>query len=147
MFRKILLWAFCLLLLISGSARASAMVSVAAGGASLRSGPGDKHPVTWNLGAGFPLRAVEELGEWYRVEDFDGDSGWLRKEQAVREPHVIVKAERAEVRSGPSDRYRVVGKASRGVVFKVLKVKEKWIKVRHADGLTGWVSRALTWGA
>jgi SH3-like domain-containing protein len=146
MFNKILFLLAALVLLACGSGQASTMVSVASDSASLRSGPGDKYPVVWNLSEGFPLRAVEELGDWYKVEDFEGDSGWLRKKLVGKERYVIVKGEKANVRSGPSDRYKLIGKANRGVVFQVLKVKDKWVKIKHGDGLTGWVSRSLLWG-
>lgn len=146
MSKKIWFWAIALVLLVSGSVQASTMVSVKLDKCSLHSGPGDKYPVVWALGAGFPLSAVEELGDWYKVVDFEGDTGWIRKNQVGREPHSIVKAEKANIRSGPSDRYKLIGTANRGVVFQTLKVKNNWIKVKHGKGLTGWVSRSLLWG-
>jgi len=146
MFKKILVWAFFFLLLASGLARASTMVSVTLDNSTLRSGPGDKFPVVWTLGAGFPLSALEEQEDWYKVVDFEGDSGWIRKKLVGREPHVIVKAEKADIRSGPSARYKLTGTANRGVVFQVLKVKGNWVKVKHGKGLTGWVGRNLLWG-
>jgi SH3-like domain-containing protein len=147
MYNKILFWAFSLLMLAPGLAQASTMVSVSHDKSSLHSGPGDKHPVVWTLGVGFPLSAVEEQGDWYRVEDFEGATGWIRKKQVGREPHLIVKAAKANIRSGPSDRYKLIGTANRGVVFKTLKVKGNWVKVKHGKGLTGWVSRSLLWGS
>lgn len=146
MFKKIFFGAFFLVLLITGVGQASTMVSVTVEDSSMRSGPGDKYPVVWTLGVGFPLSAVEEQGEWYKVEDFDGDTGWIRKKVVGRAPHVIVKAEKANVRSGPSDRYKLIGKAKRGVVFQNLKVKGNWVKVKHGKGLSGWISRSLLWG-
>lgn len=144
--KKILFWAFSLVLLASASAQALTMVSVAADNVNLRSGPGDKYPVVWTLNVGFPLSILEDQGDWCKVEDFEGDTGWIRKDLIERKPHMIVKAEKANVRSGPSDRYKLIGKANRGVVFQTLKVKEKWVQVKHGKGLTGWVSRSLLWG-
>ncbi len=146
MFNKILFWLFAMVLMVCGSAHASAMVSVKLDKSSLRSGPGEKFPVVWTLGAGFPLSALEEQEDWYKVVDFEGDSGWIRKKLVGKEPHVIVKAEKANIRSGPSDRYKLIGTANRGVVFQTLKVKNDWVKVKHGKGLTGWVSRSLLWG-
>lgn len=146
MFNKILFGVFSLVLLICGSAHGSAMVSVTLDNSSLRSGPGDKFPVVWTLGAGFPLSALEEQEDWYKVVDFEGDSGWIRKKLVGKDPHVIVKAEKANIRSGPSDRYKLIGTANRGVVFQTLKVKGDWVKIKHGKGLIGWVSRGLLWG-
>jgi len=144
--KKILFWALSLVLLVSASAQALTMVSVAADNVNLRSGPGEKYPVVWTLGVGFPLSVLEERGDWWRVEDFEGDTGWVSKDLIERKPHMIVKVEKANIRSGPSERYQLVGKANRGVVFQTLKVKDKWVQVKHGKGLTGWVSRSLLWG-
>ena len=144
--KKILLWTFFVLLLTGGLGQASTMVSVTLANSSLRSGPGEKFQVLWNLGVGFPLNALEEQDDWYKVVDFEGDSGWILKKLVGRQPYVIVKAEKANLRSGPSERYKLLGKANRGVVFQVLKVKGKWLKVKHGQGLTGWVNRSLLWG-
>ena len=42
--------------------------------------------------------------------------------------------------------YSITGKANYGVVFKTLKRKRGWVKVRHEDGLEGWIQRDLLWG-
>lgn len=144
--KKILFWAISFLLLTCGLAQASTMVSVTIDKTDMHSGPGDKYPVVWTLGAGFPLNAIEEQGDWYRVEDFEGASGWVRKKLVGKDQHVIVKGEKANIRSGPSDRYKLIGTAKRGVVFQTLKTKGDWIKVKHGKGLTGWVNRSLLWG-
>lgn len=146
MLKKIVLWAVALVLLACIPAQALTMVSVAADNSNLRSGPGDRYPVVWVLDAGFPLSVLESAGDWYRVEDVDGDSGWIHQKLVAKAPHMIVKGETADIRSGPSERYRLLGRANRGVVFQTLKVKEKWVKVKHGKGLTGWVSRSLLWG-
>lgn len=146
MCKKIFIGVVSLVLLVCGSGQASTMVSVIADKSSMRSGPGDKYPVVWTLGVGFPLRALEEQDDWYKVDDFEGATGWIPKKLVGKEPHVIVKAEKANIRSGPSDRYKLVGTANRGVVFLTLKVKDNWVKVKHGKGLTGWVSRSQLWG-
>jgi SH3-like domain-containing protein len=144
--KKIWFWVFALLVLGGGASQAATMVSVTADSINMYAGPGDNFPVLWSLGVGFPLRALEEQGDWYRVEDFEGAAGWVRKKLVGREAHVIVKGEKANIRSGPSDRYKLLGVANRGVVLQTLKVKGNWVKVKHAGGVTGWVSLNLLWG-
>lgn len=134
------------LVLFCGAAQALTLVSVNGNNVNMRSGPGEKFAVLWELGTGFPLKVLDEQGDWYKVEDFEGDVGWIYKTLVSREPHLIVKRRRINMRSGPGDGYRVVGKANYGVVFKTLKSKEGWVKVKHENGLTGWVSRSLLWG-
>jgi len=56
------------------------------------------------------------------------------------------KAKRVNVRSGPGTNHDIVGKAEYGVVFETLERRGGWVKVRHEDGLTGWILRSLLWG-
>ena len=124
------------------------MVSVASPRAALRAGPGAKYEPLWEFGQGYPLKVVSSKESWYKVVDFENDSGWIEKNQTTGTPHVVVKAQNAELRSGPGPKYRQVGSAVRGVVFRVLDKGKKgtWIKVRHADGPEAWISRSKVWG-
>jgi len=145
MFKKVLFGVVIFMMMVS-SAEAMKMVSVNRPNVNMRSGPGEKYSVMWELGEGFPLKMIATQGNWLKVEDFEGDSGWIYKDLVDREAHLIVKKKRVNVRSGPGDRYRLVGKANYGVVFKTLKNQKGWVKVKHENGLTGWVLRSLLWG-
>lgn len=117
----------------------------------LRSGPGTKYSSKWEYGDGFPLKVVTRKGSWVKVKDFENDTGWVFKKYLVSTPHMIVKVNKGKkkkvnIRSGPGTKYKVVGKAYYGVVFKTLARKKGWVKVRHESGLTGWIKRSLLWG-
>jgi len=146
MCKRVAVWVVFFLVLGVGSARAFTMVSINADNVNMRSGPGDKYAVLWELGTGYPLKVLEHQGSWFKVEDFEGDEGWIYKTLVAREPHLIVKKRRVNMRSGPGDNYRVVGKANYGVVFKTLEVKNGWARVKHENGMIGWISRSLLWG-
>ena len=143
--KKVILTAF-IVLALTVSAEAVTMVSIKGAKVNMRSGPGTKYSVLWELGDGFPLKIVGNKGSWYKVEDFEGDGGWIEKNLVHRDAHMIVKKKRINVRSGPGGSYRVVGKANYGVVFKTVKQKKGWVKVKHENGLSGWVKRSLLWG-
>lgn len=113
---------------------------------NLRSGPGTNFSITWELGRGFPLEVVSTKGNWVKVRDFENDTGWVHKEFLGSEAHLIVKKKRVNIRSGPGTRFKLVGKANYGVVFQTVERKKGWVKVRHENGLTGWVLRSLLWG-
>lgn len=122
------------------------MVSVAGETVNMRSGPGEKYSIIWELGEGFPLKVETKKGKWLKVSDFEGDDGWIYGDLVARKPHLIVKNKRVNVRSGPSGNNKIVGQANYGVVFKTLKQENGWAKVKHENGLTGWVQRSLLWG-
>jgi SH3-like domain-containing protein len=152
---KRIFWILPLLLLMTwsvcGQAAGITMVSVAGEKVNLRKGPSSQYPIIWELGKGFPLRVIGSQGNWLKVSDFESDVGWIYKDLVFRKPHLIVKTNknskaRINIRSGPGTRYKIVGKAEYGVVFKTLQRGDGWVKVRHETGLTGWVKRSLLWG-
>lgn len=135
------------LFLFSTHAQAFKMVSVAVDLLNMRSGPGKKYEVTWQLGKGYPLMIQETRGEWYKVKDYEDDSGWVHKEYVNRDPHLIVKKDLINIRSARGTKNRVVRQAKKGVVFKTLKRSNGWVKVKHKkENVTGWVKRSLLWG-
>ena len=138
-------------LLFSISSAFAKMVSVVGDNVNLRSGPGTKYSVKWKYGSGFPLKVLEERGGWLKVEDFEGDSGWLYEKLTSQNGHMIVKVHKNQntkinIRSGPGTKYKIVGKAYYGVVFKTIKQQNGWAQVKHDSGLEGWIKRSLLWG-
>lgn len=137
----------CFLLVTSASLAQAKMVSVDADMINLRSGPGSKYKVLWELGRGYPLKVIGSKGSWYRVIDFENDKGWVYKKLVGRTPHLVVKKRAINLRSGPSTRYKIVRQAKRGVVLRTLESKPGWVKVRHdEENVEGWVKRDLLWG-
>ena len=47
--------------------------------ANLRKGPGGSYEVLWVLQKGYPLKKVKKQGEWYKVTDGAGTTGWLHE--------------------------------------------------------------------
>ena len=140
-----------LVLLFPGPGMAAEMLSVVRDGVELRSGPGENNPVQWKYDKGFPVEVLGEKGEWLRVADFEGDSGWVRRSALDKKPHMVVRvnknqAIKVNLRSGPGEEHAVVGEAVYGVVFATEQQKLGWVKVRHASGLEGWIKRNLLWG-
>lgn len=127
------------------------MLSIAGDKVNLRSGPGKKYSVKWEYGSGFPVEVIERKNNWVKIRDFEKDTGWVHESLLTNEPHMIVKAnkntdKRVNIRNGPGSENKIVGKAHYGVVFKTIEHQEKWIKVRHESGLSGWISSGFLWG-
>lgn len=118
----------------------------------MRSGPGKQYSIVWELGKGFPVKILQRKNSWVQISDFEKDKGWIHSSLLSDSPHVIVKvnknsSRKINIRSGPSTRYEVVGKAYYGVVFHVLEKKSGWAKVEHHTGVKGWIKLTLLWGA
>jgi len=149
-FRRIILLGTFLLLFQQAAAMAE-MVAIAEDDINMRSGPGTQHEVLWKIGSGFPVEIVKTNGDWLQVKDFEGSTGWVKKNMTQKTPHMIVKANKGtknqiDVRSEPSAKGKVVAKANYGVVFKTLEKKGEWVKVEHGQEVTGWVEKNSLWG-
>ncbi len=147
---KIIFTTLVFLLCLSSSAFAE-MRSINGDKVNLRSGPGDEHNVKWEYGNGFPVKILSHKGNWLQIQDFENDKGWIHSSLLSKEPHVIVKVNKGKnkqinIRSGPGTKYKVVGKAYYGVVFKKTKQQQGWINVKHESGLDGWIEGSLLWG-
>ncbi|MCY1234704.1 Bacterial SH3 domain protein [compost metagenome] len=141
-----LLFAALLATIFSPLVHAREMVSVARGEVNMRSGPGTRYDALWGLSRGYPLSVVNRRGAWIKVRDFEKDEGWVLRSLTNRVPHHVVRAGVANLRSTPSTRGRILGKARYGDVLRTLARRGDWIKVRHERGATGWVARRLVWG-
>jgi SH3-like domain-containing protein len=115
--------------------------------ANLRSGPGTKYEKTWMVYKYMPFKKIKQQGSWIKVEDVDGDRHWIYKKLVTsRIRCAVVKAKKANIRSGPGTQY---SKSSEPAVkydsFKVLKKKSSWVKVVDEFGISGWIFRKLLW--
>jgi SH3-like domain-containing protein len=133
-----------LIIVFAGVANAERL-AVSAPVANIRSGPGTGHNVLWKVEQYFPVLVIEKSGEWYRFEDFEGDKGWVHQSLVGKIPAVITRNDTSNIRSGPGTNNPVLFSVEKGIPFKVLKRKDKWIQIEHADGDKGWIHKSLVW--
>lgn len=141
-----LLIAFGLCMATLSSALAQSMVSISGSTVNMRAKPSLSSEVLWELKRGYPLRVVKRTGRWLQVRDFENDSGWVARSLTGRAPHHVVKSNTANVRSGPSTRHKVIGKAEYGETLRTLGRKGKWVNVQRSNGQKGWIAKGLLWG-
>lgn len=131
---------------MTSMAAAQQMVSVKGSVVNMRDGPGTHTESLWKLKRGYPLKVLERRGQWLKVQDFENDRGWVATSLTGRQPHHIVKVPVANIRSGPSPRNPIVGKAAYGDLLKTQEKRAGWVKVKKEEGTSGWVARRLLWG-
>jgi SH3-like domain-containing protein len=143
---KTILVAGSISLFCASSAFAAEYLSVTADNANVRTGPGKKYQVTMELFSGYPLKVLKKQGEWYKITDYEKDTGWIHRSIVKSRDTVIVNAKKSlNMRSGPTTKDNVVADVERGVVLKKLESKGKWTKVRHSTGTVGWIYTPLLW--
>jgi SH3-like domain-containing protein len=144
--KKTLLIVFLLLSVLTAAGAVQAeRLSVKSDIANIRSGPSTSDAVIWQVEKYHPLNVLRSQGDWCLFEDFEGDRGWIHRSLLVNAKTVVVKKNQCNVRSGPGTGNAILFTVDKGVPFKVLEEKGKWLHVVHADGDTGWIHRSLVW--
>ena len=113
--------------------------------ANIRSGPGTKYDILWNVEKNHPLFILEKSGNWYRFRDFEGDEGWVHNSLLQDIPAVITIKDKCNVRSGPGTNNDVLFAVEKGIPFRVLNKQGNWIQIEHSDGDQGWIHKSLVW--
>ncbi|WP_028103162.1 SH3 domain-containing protein [Pseudoduganella violaceinigra] len=140
--------ALALSLLACASAQAIDYRWVGASPAVLYGAPSTRAAKQYIVPSGAPLEVVLTYGEWVKVRDMAGDLAWTEaKGLSLKQRNVIVRSANTKVRSGADDTAPVVFIADKGVLLELAEpAANGWTKVRHRDGLTGYVRSADIWG-
>ncbi len=133
------------LVIMSSSLAWAERMAVAVPIANIRSGSGTKYDIIWKVGKYHPFLVIKKSGAWYRVRDFEQDEGWVHNSLLGNIETVITQKNNCNVRSGPATSYDSLFIVEKGVPFRVLKRKDNWINVQHADGDQGWIYKTLVW--
>ncbi|QLQ20849.1 MAG: SH3 domain-containing protein [Exiguobacterium profundum] len=121
-------------------------VSLKTGEGNARRGPGLTHRIDWVFTrVNMPLRITAEYENWRRVEDADGEGGWIHYSLLSGVRSVMVQQDMAEFRAQPDDRAEVVFQAEMGVIGKIVECHNGWCRV-SLDGEKGWVAETALWG-
>lgn len=121
-------------------------VSIKASKANARRGPGLDHKIDWVfMRRNLPVRVVAEYGHWRRVQDFDGEGGWVHYSMLSSTNTAIVTAKQLavhyEARVGKKPKLI----AERGVVVMVYSCAQDWCQIGIGDQ-KGWAARDGLWG-
>lgn len=140
-------------LLISLAALATAASALAldyrtvAAAAPVYDAPSAKAKPLFVMLGGTPVELVVGLDGWTKVRDSRGDLVWIEKKHLADKRNVIVRADRAQVRTAADDKAALVFEAERDVVLELLEgVAGGWVRVQHRDGQSGFVKAPQVWG-
>lgn len=140
--------------LVSSTVLAWDMRSVAEA-AVLYDAPSQQAKAQFVIARGTPVEVVVSLADWLKVRDASGALAWLERRVLSDKRTVQVTAERAQIRAAASADAPVVFEAVRDVVLELDQesisnrktAASAWLKVRHADGSSGYVAVGQVWGA
>lgn len=115
---------------------------------NIRSGPSLKSSISFHAPLGYPIKIEKEKGKWVFFRDWENNTGWVYKPLVSDVETAVVLVESANLRSSAGKKYRVVAKAKRGEIYKVLARNGRWVHLGYFFGgeAVGWVRSDLVFG-
>lgn len=97
----------------------------------------------------YPVEVIVNLGDWLKVRDAQGSINWVEAKQLSAKHTVLVSTKNAEIRQSADATSSLVATLEKDVVLEVLDVKlnNGWLKVKHRDGVTGYILISSVWGS
>ncbi len=127
--------------------------SVASAKAVLYDAPSKEASKLYILGAGYPVEVIVNLGDWTKVRDQLGALSWIENKSLSSKRKVLVLA-KTDIKSAEDVASALVATVDKDVVLElvlpnqgVLAIKNGWVKVKHRDGIMGFVQISNLWGA
>ncbi len=95
-----------------------------------------------------PVEAVVNVEGWVKVRDSSGSLAWVEKKALSQQRYVVVIVPMADVFQSANASSTLVFQAEENAVLEWLDSDTQgWVKVRHADGQTGYVKVNQVWGS
>lgn len=96
----------------------------------------------------YPVEVIVDLGDWIKVRDARGSISWIEAKHLSAKRMVMVKANNAELRQSADAASALIANLEKDVALEVAEeqLTNGWLKVKHRDGLTGFILISSTWG-
>lgn len=135
-------------LVFSFSAQALEFRSIVPPKAVLYDAPSKEASKLFILSGGYPVEVIVNLGDWIKVRDQLGSLSWIENKQLSSRRMVLVIA-KTDIKSAEDTASALVATVEKDVVLELVSpgIKNGWVKVKHRDGITGFVQVASVWGA
>lgn len=115
--------------------------------ARMRTGPSTEFPVKWiykrqNL----PVKVVAVHSVWRKVEDQDGDQGWMHvRLLSPKRTAVVIGEGIGSLRENPEGAARIAWRVEPGVVGRIEECEKGWCRFENA-GRAGYIETSRLWG-
>lgn len=133
--------------LVCGAAQAVEYMSVSSAHAVLYDAPSVHAKKLFVVNRYMPFETVVSLDAWVKVRDRSGALYWVEKSDLSFKRYVYAVAPLVEVRKSPEFNAASVLQVRQQVALEVLeRTATGWLKVRHQDGVLGYVLHSDVWG-
>jgi len=136
-----------ILLLVSCAASAFDFKTVGTRPVILYDAPSVKGAKLFIAPTGMPVEVMLSYGDWVKVRDASGDLAWTEARGLSAKRNVIVRAANAKLRAAPEENAAVLMTADKNVLLELVDPEAgPWVRVRHRDGISGYVKASDVWG-
>lgn len=136
-----------MMLLVSCAAAAFDFKTIGAHAVILYDAPSTRGGKLYIAPSGMPVEVVLSYADWVKVRDVTGDMAWTEAKNLSAKRNVIVRVASAKVRSAPDENAPVVMLAEKNVMLELVDPEAgNWVRVRHRDGIVGYVKASDIWG-
>jgi SH3-like domain-containing protein len=115
--------------------------------ARMRTGPSTEFPVKWVYKRQYlPVKVVAVHEVWRKIEDPDGDQGWMHVRLLNPERTALVTGTgTGALRDGPQPTSRIAWRVEPGVVGRIEECEKGWCRFDVA-GRVGYIEADRLWG-
>ncbi|PIP83259.1 MAG: hypothetical protein CO113_05775 [Elusimicrobia bacterium CG_4_9_14_3_um_filter_62_55] len=142
--RWIVLSSLCLLMAVPARSLQPEFRSVKTKTAEVRRDSDKKAKSAWKMWKYFVVEILKYRGDWRRVRDFEGDEGWVHKDDLDGTPCVQVKGKTANLRKTPGG--TVLWELEHGYALRVFSRRGDWLEVSDLEDANGWIHVDTVWG-
>lgn len=94
----------------------------------------------------YPVEVIVDLGGWVKVRDKTGELAWIDNHQLAPK-RTVLALDAADVRESADAAAPVAFRVDKDVALELVEAAGNgWIKVRHRDGVTGYILSTQVWG-
>lgn len=94
----------------------------------------------------YPVELIVNLNNWVKVRDAAGALSWVESKSLSSKRTVLMLA-KTDIKSAEDPASALVATVEKDVVLELLENRQNgWVKVRHRDGVTGFVQVVNLWG-
>ncbi len=138
---------FLILLAASSGAGAAEFRSVQENAAVLYDAPSRAATPLFIVQRNYPLEVIVNLEAWVKVRDHAGALTWIERRALADRRMVLITAPSADVRQRPEEGAPAAFSAAQNVALELVEIAPGgWLRVRHADGASGFVRATQVWG-
>lgn len=122
-------------------------VTIKASEANARTGPSIRYPIRWVYERrGLPVEIIAEFEHWRKIQDVNGDGGWVHESLLSGVRNVIIKGKTTQDIHRAADKQSyTVFRAEPGVIAALEHCENGWCQVA-LDNQEGWIEQGKLWG-